>query len=157
MTADWWLPDLIGILLLPECPWGSGVHIWRTIITDDCDILVYWYGRKYSIPQGESLYESSIFRVLYEGNTQGLDLHNSSVLIYICVYVKPFYKIFPQTIFDYWIIDNKEKWWVNDWGTKFNMGLSLNSCFTICWMQVSWHITSSRACLLKLWNVPTIW
>ena len=36
-------------LQLPGCPQGSEIHIWRAEITDDPDILVYWYGRKYSI------------------------------------------------------------------------------------------------------------
>ena len=36
-------------LQLPGCPQGSEIHIWRAEITDDPEILVYWYGRKYSI------------------------------------------------------------------------------------------------------------
>ena len=28
---------------------------WRAVIADDCDILVYWYGRKYYIFQNHSL------------------------------------------------------------------------------------------------------
>ena len=30
-------------------PLGSGIHIWRARITNDCEILVYWYGKNYSI------------------------------------------------------------------------------------------------------------
>ena len=29
--------------------WGLTNSHWRAIITDDCDILIYWCGRKYSI------------------------------------------------------------------------------------------------------------
>ena len=36
-------------LQIPGCPQGSEIHIWRDEITDDPDILFYWYGRKYSI------------------------------------------------------------------------------------------------------------
>ena len=53
-------------LSLPACEWlwhswvpcvGSGttcqrdpeIHIWKARIMDICDILVYWYGRRYSI------------------------------------------------------------------------------------------------------------
>ena len=45
VAATWWLPDCAGILL-PDCPEGSGNHIWRATITDDRDIRVCWYGRK---------------------------------------------------------------------------------------------------------------
>ena len=48
----WLQPDgcqITGIGLLPLCPQGSEIHIWRAWVTDDCDILAYWYGRKYSI------------------------------------------------------------------------------------------------------------
>ena len=42
---------MAGILLLPEFPSGLNSFLWRTAVTDDCDILVYWYGRKYFISQ----------------------------------------------------------------------------------------------------------
>ena len=42
-------PDGCPWTLLPECPWGSGIHIWKARITNDCEILVYWYGKTYSI------------------------------------------------------------------------------------------------------------
>ena len=45
---EWLQPDvcwITGILLL-RCPRGSEINIWRACIADDCDILVYWYGRK---------------------------------------------------------------------------------------------------------------
>ena len=29
------------------CWHGSEIHIWRTRITDSCDILVYWYDRRH--------------------------------------------------------------------------------------------------------------
>ena len=32
-------------------PPGSEIHIWRPEISDDCDILLYWHGRSYSISQ----------------------------------------------------------------------------------------------------------
>ena len=31
----------------------SEIYIWKAEIADGCDILVYWYGRKYSISQGD--------------------------------------------------------------------------------------------------------
>ena len=37
---------IAGIVLPFGCPLGSEIHIWRSEITDGCDILVYWYGRK---------------------------------------------------------------------------------------------------------------
>ena len=40
-----------GIVLLPGCPPGSEIHIWRSRISYGSDILVYWRGRKYSISQ----------------------------------------------------------------------------------------------------------
>ena len=40
-------------IVLPGCSWGSEIHIWRAGITDDSDILVYWYSRKYPISQVE--------------------------------------------------------------------------------------------------------
>ena len=42
---------MAGILLLPEFPSGLNSLLRRTAVTDDCDILVYWYGRKYFISQ----------------------------------------------------------------------------------------------------------
>ena len=38
LWSDGW--QMAGILLLFECPWGSGAHIGAAI-ADDCDILVY--------------------------------------------------------------------------------------------------------------------
>ena len=38
-------------ILLPEFPQGSLAHIGGLQSTDDSDILVYWYPRKYSISQ----------------------------------------------------------------------------------------------------------
>ena len=48
LQPEGWLSDGAGVLL-PDCPSGSGIHIWRAEITDNCDILVYSYGRKYFI------------------------------------------------------------------------------------------------------------
>ena len=39
----------------PGCPWGSEIHIWRARIPGDCDILAFWYGRKYSFSQYRKL------------------------------------------------------------------------------------------------------
>ena len=36
---------------------GSGIHIWRARTPDGCDILVYWYSKKYSI--SHTLYQFS--------------------------------------------------------------------------------------------------
>ena len=37
---------------IPDCRYCSPSYLpWKAGITDDCDILVYWHGRKYSISQ----------------------------------------------------------------------------------------------------------
>ena len=48
----------IGGIVLPGCPWGSEIHIWRARIADGCDLLIYWYGGKYSISQSHCKMES---------------------------------------------------------------------------------------------------
>ena len=48
---EWLQPcgcQIVGTVLHPRSPQCSEIHIWRAGITDDY-ILVYWYGRKYSI------------------------------------------------------------------------------------------------------------
>ena len=41
--------QIAGIVLLPGCPLGSEIHVQKAGITSGCGILVYSYGRKYSI------------------------------------------------------------------------------------------------------------
>ena len=48
-----WCSLLAGTLLLREFPEGSLAHMWMARTEDSCDILIYWYGRKYSISQND--------------------------------------------------------------------------------------------------------
>ena len=41
--------QIAGIVLLPGCPLGSEIYIWKARIASGYGILVYSYGRKYSI------------------------------------------------------------------------------------------------------------
>ena len=48
--SEWVQPNgcqIAGIRLLPECPQGSGINIGVLQTLDDCEILLYWCGRKY--------------------------------------------------------------------------------------------------------------
>ena len=48
-------------IVLPGCLPGSEIHTWRARITDDCDILVYWYVRIYPFLPGSSLLSPSFY------------------------------------------------------------------------------------------------
>ena len=47
MAAVWWLLD--GRYSPCWVPLGLTSSHWRAVLTDDCDVLIYWCGRKYSI------------------------------------------------------------------------------------------------------------
>ena len=62
--------QITGILLLPECPWGSLARIGGLQCADDCDILVYEQGRKDSISQ-RLLEEICLWDVTFTWESEG--------------------------------------------------------------------------------------
>ena len=78
--------------------WGSEIHIWKPKIVDGCDILLYLYGRKYSISQTDILFLgyceiSLVTRTLFN--------YSTPVLIYINIDHFPLLRI-PHR---FWILE----------------------------------------------------